>query len=147
MPKKSYKNQIMRSLKMYHNPFRLTDAEIERAGELLDQIEKGGPQWLDSLQELADMLEIVPLEMHDSVWEYNEAVEKDAAHQHKPVHVYADAPRDQVMDAFSNELAFQRRHPMYRYLKDQLEKCEDEEEKKAVWRPLRTLRCFLTDRK
>lgn len=128
MPKKNYKKEIMRSLKMYHNPFRLTEAEIERAGELLDQIEAGGAQWMDSLQELADMLEIVPLEMHEGLYEYNDAVARDAARLHKPVQVYPDAPRDQVMEAFSDELVFQRKHAMYRYLKDQLQKCENEQE-------------------
>ncbi len=128
MPKKNYKKEIMRSLRMYHNPFRLTEAEIERAGELLDQIEAGGAQWMDSLQELANLLEIVPLEMHEGLYEYNDAVARDAARLHKPVQVYPNAPRDEVMEAFSDELVFQRKHAMYRYLMDQLRKCEDEQE-------------------
>ncbi len=127
MPKKKTKQQIMHSLNDYHNPFRLTDEEIARAEQLLDVIEKGEAEWMDSLQELVDILEVVPLAEHESAEEYNAAVTEDKEKLHQPIHVYQGIAPTQVMEDLSKELRFQRKHAMYRYMKECLQDCEDEE--------------------
>lgn len=130
MPEKDNKNQIMETLRAYHNPFRLTDEELQQAEDLLTEIETG-ENWLESLQSLADILEVLPLEIHESQERYDAAVQRDAALQHKPIHVSAASDRGSVLDALAQELEFQRKHALYRYMNDVLQSQAKPEEQLA----------------
>ncbi len=125
MPRKNYKNKIMWMLEQYHNPFRLTKTELEQADTLLTAMEND-ENWIESLQTLADMLEVLPLEIHENQEEYDAAVQRDAGLQHQPIHVSAASDRDNVLDALEKELEFQRTHALYRYMNDQLQRCSNE---------------------
>ncbi len=127
MPKKNYKNEIMNSLKQPHNPFRLTKEELGQAETLLTQIENG-ENWAENMKALADMLEVVPLEMHENAEEYEEAVQEDAQYKRKPIHVHESADKDAALEALSQELEFQGTHAAYRYFNDRLRECESEED-------------------
>ena len=131
MPRKNYKNQIMQTLKQYHNPFRLTAEELQQADALLTEIESG-ENWMESLQTLADMLEVLPLEIHENQEDYEAAVQRDAALEHQPIHVSAASERDNVLDALAKELEFQRSHELYRYMNDLLRDNDDPETQHAL---------------
>ncbi len=125
MPKKEYKTKIMQTLKQYHNPFRLTTAELQQVENLLTEIENGA-HWTESLQTLADILEVLPLEIHDTKESHDAAVQRDAGLQHQPIHVYAASDRNSVLEALSNELEFQRTHALYRYMNDELQRLNND---------------------